>query len=252
MIRGFELFREHFSEFSDHFILIGGTACELTFMESGGFRVTKDIDILILLESMSREFANRFHEFIRSGNYQCYTSKDDARYFYRFIKPGNKSYPPQIELLSRNLLEADEPLAYTKLIDDDYVKSMSAIILGTEYYDFARSHRVMIEGIPCLSTEGLIVFKTAAYLNLLDEKSRNPDKVRGEDIRKHRNDVFRLIGIISSAARVEVPERIKTDMTRFIALFNDENQEWRAIGQSLRLEIDTLHLYRDTLRAMFE
>ncbi len=252
MIRGLELFREHFSEFSDHFILIGGTACELTFIESGGFRVTKDIDILILLESMSREFANRFHAFIRSGNYQCYTSQDDARHFYRFVEPENKSYPPQIELLSRNLLQADESLTYTRLTDDEYVKSMSAIILETEYYDFARNHRVMIQGIPCLSTEGLIIFKAAAYLNLLDEKSRTPDKVRSEDIRKHRNDIFRLLGIISSATKIEVPLRIKVDMARFIALFSDENHEWRAIGQSLRLDVDTLQLYRDTLRTMFE
>jgi hypothetical protein len=60
MVRGKDLFREHFSGFTEHFMLIGGSACELTLMNTGGFRATKDIDILILSEEIDRNFATRF------------------------------------------------------------------------------------------------------------------------------------------------------------------------------------------------
>ena len=79
MVRGIELFREHFAEFADCFTLIGGAACELTLTSSIGFRATKDIDMLILLEKVDRDFAERFHQFITAGNYSCYVSKDEKR-----------------------------------------------------------------------------------------------------------------------------------------------------------------------------
>ncbi|MDQ0289831.1 hypothetical protein [Oligosphaera ethanolica] len=65
MVRGMELFRGFFQDFHDHFTLIGGTACDLHLKDLGGFRATKDIDILVLLERMNREFATRFHQFLR-------------------------------------------------------------------------------------------------------------------------------------------------------------------------------------------
>lgn len=47
MVRGLDVFREHFRAFSDRYVLIGGTACEIVMREAGlGFRVTKDLDIV--------------------------------------------------------------------------------------------------------------------------------------------------------------------------------------------------------------
>ena len=64
MVRGIDLFREHFADFTDYFTLIGGAACELTLTGTIGFRATKDIDILVLLEKVDRDFAEQFHRFI--------------------------------------------------------------------------------------------------------------------------------------------------------------------------------------------
>ncbi|RZB30108.1 MAG: hypothetical protein SRB1_02388 [Desulfobacteraceae bacterium Eth-SRB1] len=46
MVRGLDLFRDYFKDYTDKYILIGGTACDLA-MESMGlnFRATKDLDI---------------------------------------------------------------------------------------------------------------------------------------------------------------------------------------------------------------
>ena len=43
MVRGLERFREHFEDFVDRYLIIGGTACDLAFTEAGPeFRATRD------------------------------------------------------------------------------------------------------------------------------------------------------------------------------------------------------------------
>lgn len=45
MIRGLDLFREHFADFTEHYVLIGGSASELVMNEAGvDFRATKDLN----------------------------------------------------------------------------------------------------------------------------------------------------------------------------------------------------------------
>lgn len=252
MVRGIELFRKHFADFSEYFILIGGTACELTLINSGGFRVTKDIDILVVLEKMDRSFAAQFHRFIIDGKYKCFVSKDEQKHFYRFIEPGNSSYPPQIELLSRNLFPEYPDLKYTLLAEDDYVQSMSAIILSSDYYNYAKSHRIMQMGLPCLDTEALIVFKAAAYLNLKKQKDNHAGSVRKSDILKHRNDVFRLLGSLFPDAKSSVNESIKDNLRNFIDLFPEDNPEWRAIIQAQGALAGTAEDYRRQFFSFFE
>jgi len=245
MVRGIDLFRVHFQEYIDYFTLIGGTACELTLSELGGFRATRDIDMLVLLEKMNPEFAAHFHEFIRNGRYKCYLSKDGKRHFYRFLEPENTDYPPQIELLSRSSFP-DHHLKqkYTPVSVDDYICSMSAIILSEEYYNYALQHRVLQHGLPCLDTEALIVFKTAAYLNLHGQKENNPVSVRGSDLLKHRNDIFRLLGTIDGTAKANIPASIWKNQQKFIQMFSEDNQEWNAIIQSQGALADTVSNYR--------
>ena len=81
MVRGIDLFREHFIDFTDYFTLIGGAACELTLTGTIGFRATKDIDILVLLEKVDRDFAEQFHRFITAGNYLNFKNFFLDRYF---------------------------------------------------------------------------------------------------------------------------------------------------------------------------
>lgn len=235
MVRGMELFRGFFQDFHDHFTLIGGTACDLHLKDLGGFRATKDIDILVLLERMNREFATRFHQFLVNGRYQCYVSHDGKRHFYRFIKPADTNYPSQIELLSRTLFPRQPGVIFSPLAADDYIRSMSAIVLGDAYYHYATAHRVVLDGLPCLDQEALIVFKTAAYLNLRQQQVERPKSVRGYDLKKHRNDVFRLLATLSPDSRPVVPDDILATLRDFISSFPDDSPEWPAIIQALGL-----------------
>ena len=48
MVKGLDVFQEHFAAHSSQFILIGGTAATLTMEQAGlDFRATKDLDIVL-------------------------------------------------------------------------------------------------------------------------------------------------------------------------------------------------------------
>ncbi len=49
MVKGLDLFREHFRGYADRYVLIGGTACDLAMGEAGlDFRATRDLDIILM------------------------------------------------------------------------------------------------------------------------------------------------------------------------------------------------------------
>jgi len=46
MVRGLDLFRDYFKDYTDKYILIGGTACDLAMENMGlNFRATKDLEM---------------------------------------------------------------------------------------------------------------------------------------------------------------------------------------------------------------
>lgn len=57
MVEGPDRFRTHFADFTDHYVMIGGTACS-NAMESVGiqFRSTKDLDIVLCIETLDVPF----------------------------------------------------------------------------------------------------------------------------------------------------------------------------------------------------
>ena len=57
MVRGLDVFREHFAGHADQFVLIGGTAATLAIEEAGlEFRATKDLDIVLHIEALTPTF----------------------------------------------------------------------------------------------------------------------------------------------------------------------------------------------------
>ena len=69
MVTGFTKFKEKFQGFEDQYVVIGGTACDLLMEnEDMTFRATKDVDIVLIVESITAEFGKVFWEYIkRSG-----------------------------------------------------------------------------------------------------------------------------------------------------------------------------------------
>ena len=70
-MKGMEIFREHFSEFKDSYVIIGGTACSLIFEDLAvDFRVTHDIDMVVVIDEVDTGFKKNFLDFL-GGEHKC-------------------------------------------------------------------------------------------------------------------------------------------------------------------------------------
>lgn len=241
MVKGLDLFKEHFSEYTDHYVLIGGTACSLAFDEVGGeFRVTKDLDIVLTLEMLDAEFANKLWEFIKAGRYSTFQKSNDKDVFYRFHTPENADYPQMLELFARNPgieLPADAHL--TKLhweqVDDAEAKSLSAILMNEEYYELIHKNKEIVSGVMTIKAPYLIPLKAQAWLDMQDRKAKG-DQIDEKDIRKHRNDIVRLAVLLAPETKVNLPDGIKTEMARMLEILSSEKIFTKDLGVNRSLE----------------
>ena len=117
---------------------------------------------------------------------------------YTHLDVYKRQYPYMIEIFSRNpdfiILEDDAVL--TPLPIDDEISSLSAILLNEAYYELLKTGQMMVDGIPVLSPTCLIPFKAKAWLDL-KERKLNGEQVDSKNIKKHKNDVFRLAQLIT-------------------------------------------------------
>ena len=71
MVRGIDSFRDWFRGYESSYVVIGGTACDLLMGEAGEvFRVTRDIDMVLILESLGAEIGSRIWEYIKVAGYE--------------------------------------------------------------------------------------------------------------------------------------------------------------------------------------
>lgn len=107
-----------------------------------------------------------------------------------------------IELFSRkpDFITIKDDAILTPLPIDDDISSLSAILLNESYYQLLKSGVTMVDEVPVLNITCLIPFKAKAYLDLKDRKL-NGEHVDSKDIRKHKNDVFRLAQLITLDTR---------------------------------------------------
>ncbi len=238
MVKGIELFIEQFKEYTDCYTIIGGTACDILMTEQNlDFRATKDIDMIILMEEKTDEFAKLFWEFIKAGGYKCGWKTSDKSHYYRFTEPG-WGYPKQIELFSRKPdyhLKADTEIVPI-YIDDD-ISSLSAILIDDEYYKFMLEGRRTVAGASVLGAEYIIPFKMNAWLDLNKRKIEG-SHVNDRDLRKHKLDVFRLLDIVDVNTKIELPDRIKIDILHFIEKVETENlnESLKQVGVIMNFE----------------
>lgn len=136
-----------------------------------------------------------------------------------------------IEIFSRNpdYIILDDDALLTPLPIDEEVSSLSAILLNEEYYELLKTGQMIIDGIPVLSPTCLIPFKVKAYLDLSMRK-KNGEHVDSKNIKKHKNDVFRLAQVITADTRQVVSPEISEDMKQFLMLIEKDNVDLKAIG----------------------
>lgn len=102
----------------------------------------------------------------------------------------------------------------------DETLSLSAILLDTDYYAALLESRRVIDDILVLDERLLIPFKARAFVDLSQRKDDGDATAKGSDIRKHRNDVFRLLQLLPADQPIEVTESLKADLRAYVERVN--------------------------------
>jgi hypothetical protein len=239
MVKGLDIFREHFKDFPDSYVLIGGVACYLAMEEAGvDFRATKDLDIVLCAEALDAAFIAHFWEFVKAGGYQNQQKSTGGKQFYRFDKPSTEGFPFMLELFSRvpDQLDLTEDAHLTPIPADEEISSLSAILLDDDYYQCIQNGKAVIDEVPVLGAEFILPFKARAWLDLTQRKEAG-EGIDSKTVKKHRNDVFRLSVLLAPDQRVDVAESIKRDMTAFLsAMATEEALSLKDFGVPSTLE----------------
>jgi hypothetical protein len=219
VVKGLDLFREHFAAVADQYVLIGGTAATLAMDEVGlDFRATKDLDIVLHIEVLSPAFAAAFWAFVDRGGYEIRQASVTGKpVLYRFMKPADSGFPAMLELFCRlpDGIQLAEGSRLTPIPFDDAAASLSAILLDDTYYAFIVNGCRHVDGLPWIGAEQLIPLKARAWLDLSARKSEG-QHVDGKDIRKHANDVIRLSQLLTPDSRIPLATRIAGDLGGFL------------------------------------
>lgn len=256
-MEGLDKFREAFKDFSDNYVIIGGTACDITMTGTEVRpRATHDIDMIIVVERMTPQYGERFWQFIREAGYRPEKRKakegESPKYeMYRFVD-GKSGYPEMIELLSRHpdALGAPKGLVIEPISIDGKQSSLSAIIMEDDYYRFTIEHSRLTDDIRHADSAALIALKARAYLNLLQDKL-NGKHVNSKDIKKHRVDVFKNV-VIMTDDKILTPASIVKCIKEFVmSIRNDWTELAPPLAKSLDQKIDFVNALLEQLENLF-
>lgn len=212
-------FIETFAKYKDKFVIIGGTATAIQLEQRGiKSRTTKDYDMVLINDEKDLGFYDVFVNFLKEGEYNGGTIDQTGR-LYRF-RTRNKEYPAEIELFTKRQdfnLKADNFRTPVRFAEN---ASLSALLLDDDYYHLLEANVEYIDEYPVLSRKALIIFKAKAWMDLSERKVVN-HQVDSKDIKKHLNDIVRLVGSLEDLEKlVNVPENIAEDMEQFLQLIS--------------------------------
>ncbi len=229
---GIDSFKQYFKGFENQYVIIGGTACELLMSDRElNFRATKDIDMVLIVDALSKEFGEMFWKYVQEAGYKHINKGSGKTEFYRFYEPQSSGYPEMIELFSKQqnwfLPKSDQNIVPIHV--DDEISSLSAILLDDHYYSFLKDGLTMIDGVSVLKAEHMIPFKAKAWIALTKRKERG-EHVDSRDIKKHKNDVIRLSMLLTQITEINLSDEIKEDMSQFIQNLNKEELNLKQLG----------------------
>ena len=232
MVKGLEVFKHFFCKYKDQYVLIGGSACDILLEDADmTFRATRDLDVVLIVESLTPEFGRAFWDFIKAGRYRNRSRSSGVSQFYRFDKPETAGFPYMLELFSKqpvNMSLRGKEHTLMPLHIDDEISSLSAILLNESYYQMLLAGQRQLDGLMLLGPEYIIAFKAKAWLELSDKK-KNGFHVDEKDIKKHKSDIARLTAILEGRVIQHLPEEVRIDMERFIALYEREPADLKAL-----------------------
>ena len=135
-----------------------------------------------------------------------------------------------IELFSRRpdyLKALDSRLAPIHVSED--VISLSAILLDEDYYNLLKAGTIDVDGVSVLDIKYLVLFKIKAWLDLSLRKDQN-ENVDSKNIKKHKNDVLRLMVNIGPDDNLVIKGQILNDVVAFLKSNIDKEIDLKTLG----------------------
>lgn len=233
MVRGINSFRDWFRGYEAQYAIIGGTACDLLMAGEGlTFRATKDIDLVLIVEAVDATFGQRFWEYVVAAGYEHKNNSTGEPQFYRFTNPQSHDYPTMIELFTRkqDSIALPHDAVLTPLPIDEEISSLSAILLNDDYYEFLKQGRIRVSEVTILDAPYMIPFKAKAWLDLSARRAAG-EQVDSKNIRKHKNDVFRLSELLhqNQGKLSHLPDDVRKDMLEFFERMASEEVDLKLL-----------------------
>lgn len=258
MVTGYEIFREAMQDHIDNFIVIGGTACEVCLADTGRTRhVTKDIDLIVIVDNITRDFLSDFWQFIHNGGYTIGKRENSVGKIvyalYRFNHPSQEGFPWQIELLASQAERLLEPqnIRIEPISANGGQYSLSSIVMDKDLYDFTIAHSEIREGMRMADEIALIALKMRAFLNLSKDKKEGKT-VHSDDILKHRRDILNLMATGKAIGPVSVCHSIFGDAVEFVSEMRRIHQDSpQVLAQSMSVPPEAITEYLNLLDELF-
>ena len=191
----------------------------------------------MIIEAVDANFGKKFWEYVKQAGYEHCNKSSGVPQFYRFSHPITNQYPAMIELFTRKLdaIQLPEDAVLTPLPMDE------------DIYEFLKQGKVTVDGVTVLDAAYLIPFKAKAWMDLTDRKAAG-EHVDSKNIKKHKNDVFRLTELIDPTAKVVAPQGVYADIQEFVRRMKNENVDIKQLGLVGRTKEKIL----EELKAMYE
>jgi hypothetical protein len=136
-----------------------------------------------------------------------------------------------IELFSRKPInfELNYDNGLTPIHIEENIVSLSAILLDDDYYDLLIKGNITVDGYSVIQIETVILFKVKAWLDLKSKKESG-EHIDSRNIKKHKNDIFRLLVNITPSIRLNLSKEIQDDVHKFIEQIIDAKPDLKGLG----------------------
>ena len=128
----------------------------------------------------------------------------------------------------------------------DSVPSLSAILLNDAYYGLLLKGKSVVDGYSVLGLEYIMLFKIKAWLDL-SERVEAGERIDSKTVKKHKNDIFRLLINISPISRVEVQDEIHEDINQFLEKIIKDKPDLK----NIEIRAVTLEELLDRIRELY-
>ena len=171
------------------------------------------------LEKFKEYFGDYTNQYVFIGGTACHILMDELGASFRATKDLDI-------VLIIEALDASFGDKFWKFIEDGGYEHRQKSTGENQFYRFINPTQ---DGYPVMEIETVILFKIKAWIDM-KEKLESGEHIDSRDIKKHKNDVFRLLANVLPSSKVEIEEEIEKDIKSFIEMIDQDRPDLKNLG----------------------